>query len=451
MRSNWAQGSTLRSTPAVAQVTEVPDPAGHVVSVCRESATAWQAVCRLLDYAEDSGLEASPWSTDSREEAEQVRNELNASLLSAYGGVERTPYDRDRTADVVQGITTSLDEDELAFVIARVLDDRHWPSFTHDWLQERGQTFVLSEGERYPWAQMRLMGNVRHSSHPHHLELPRMDLPHVRRRSGEDDIEVVVRGEHAAILDGLMGRVPLTVAAALVNETWDDLTTPPDEIMPKDPNAQMARIKALLRQAKENDVAVVVLPELCVTVDMVSQLAAEWAEQVDAPILFAGSVHMNDADRRVNRTSVLLPGVGVAWTHDKYSVFETREGTREPIDAKQPAIVLGCGDVVRVATVVCKDALDFATATALGNLGVHLLAVPAMSASLGSFFTAPEVLISRSQGATLVANNPRIWNGVSVEHALLGHPVRSTPHVVAHTSDGAPDLGIARLGSGWEP
>ena len=132
----------------------------------------------------------------------------------------------------------------------------------------------------------------------------------------------------------------------------------------------------------------------------------------------------------------MLPGVGVAWTHDKYEVFEARDGTREPIDPRPPSVVLGCGAFVRVATVICKDALDPAKAAVLGDLGVHFLAVPAMSADVGPFSTASELLIARSQGATVVANNPRVWNDEAVDHALLGHPVPCTPRVVARRSDG---------------
>ena len=425
------------------------DPVHRVSSLCGASVTAWRAVCALLDHAEEFGLESSPWSTSARDEAELVRNDLERALLSARGEAEPALYKSALAATMVRGITTSLDEGELAFVIARVLDDHYWVSFTHEWLDERGRTFVLSEGDRYPVGEMRLMGAVGHSSRPHRLSLPNGELPHVRRRS-EENIRVVVQGAYAAILDGLVGRAPLTTAAALINDTWDDLAVPPNPIVPNDPGVQMARIRELLWHARERDVAVVVLPELCATADMVSQLAAEWVWRVDAPVLFAGSVHLIDAGRRVNRISVLLPGVGVAWTHDKYSVFEARDGTREPIDPQRPGVVLGCGNVVRVATVICKDALDVGTATVLGDLGVQLLAVPAMSEALGPFSTAAELLIARSQGATVVANNPRVWHGVPVDHALLGHPVSGLPRVVSRLSAGAPDLGIARLGSGWE-
>jgi len=424
----------------------VSDSAHQVGSVCRAPATAWRTVCTLLDHAEQLGLRASPWATGEIDEAERVRRELERRL-SVRGNAE--PYSGAFVGQVVGAVTTSLDEGELAFVVARVLDDRHWPSFTHAWLEERGQEFVLGQGERYPVDEMRLMGAVGHSSRPYRLSLPEGELPHVRRRS-EENIEVVVQGKHAAILDGLVARAPLTLAAALINDTWDDLTVPPNSVAPKRPDRQMARIRRLLLQARERDVAAVVLPELCVNADMVAHLATEWAEQLDAPLLFAGSVHQHHAGQRVNRTSVLLPGVGVAWTHDKFSVFETRDGEREPIDPKRPSVVLGCGALVRVATVICKDALDVATANLLGDLGVHLLAVPAMSEVLGPFSTAPEVLIARSQGATVVANNPRVWAGDPVDHALLGHPVRGMNRVVRRTGGRVPDLGIARLGSGWE-
>ena len=432
----------------VERATAMSDAIHHVGSVCRASVTAWRAVCALLDHAEGLRPQSSPWSSAAHQEAERVRNELEL-LLDTRGGANPPPYDGVRVETMLRRIATSLDTAEFGFVVARVLDDLHWAGFTHDWLAERGHTFVLSEGERYPVAEMRLMGPVGHSARPYHLDLPEGELPHVRRRSGRR-IEVVVNGDYAAILDGLLDSVPLTVAAALVNETWDDLAKPPARVAPNDPGVQMERIEALLHQAQQRDVAVVVLPELWATSDMVAQLAAEWAGRVDAPVLFAGSAHLNDAGRRVNRTSVLLPGVGVAWTHDKYSVFEARDGTREPIDPRQPSLVLGCGDVVRVATVICKDALGLDTANELGDLGVHLLAVPAMSEGLGPFLTAPEVLIARSQGATVVANNPRVWAGQPVEHALLGHPVKGTRRVVERHSNGAPDLGIARLGTDWE-
>ena len=128
----------------------VSDSARRVGSVCRESATAWRAVCALLDHAEGLGLQSSPWSGYSRDEAERVRGELERGLLQALGGTDTAPYNGVLTGTLLQGITTSLPERELAHVVARFLDERHWLSFTYDWLEDRGHEFALNEGERFP-------------------------------------------------------------------------------------------------------------------------------------------------------------------------------------------------------------------------------------------------------------------------------------------------------------
>ena len=86
----------------------------------------------------------------------------------------------------------------------------------------------------------------------------------------------------------------------------------------------------------------------------------------------------------------------------------------------------------------------------VADLGVHLLVVPAMSDRLGDYSNVANELIRRSQGATVVANNPRLWNGDDVEHALLGQPVKSASRrTLERRSLAAPDLGVARLGVGW--
>lgn len=73
-----------------------------------------------------------------------------------------------------------------------------------------------------------------------------------------------------------------------------------------------------------------------------------------------------------------------------------------------------------------------------------------MSDSLGDFSTAAAQLIARSQGATVVANNPRQWNGAEVAHALLGHPVKEPDdRFIKRSGLAAPDVGVARLGYGW--
>lgn len=424
----------------------------EIVAVCRDASTAWEATCALLDLAETQDVHRSVWdgSDEDREEAEAVRASLVGALEPA-GGTERrdgTNYDPTSVGDAISATSTPLTLGQLAHVVATVLDQMYWPSFTRDWLAHRGPTFDLHSGERYPIGKMRLMGALGYSSLPDRLGLLTGELAHVRRR-GSDEIRVIVNGEYAGIIDGLLKSPPLEAAALLPNESWSELTTAPGQIGPADTTAQESTIVNLLAQAKTLGVAVVVIPELSVDENILAVLDREWSEATNLPMLFAGSIHLVDGDQRVNRTTVLLPGVGAAWNQDKNVAFEDREGNREPIDPCEPCITLGCGDLVRVATLICKDALSPEMASLIAELGVHLLVVPAMSDRLWDFSNVASQLIARSQGATVVANNPRLWDHTNVEHALLGHPVQGDNRLQDRHSAGAPDLGVARLGLGW--
>ena len=427
-----------------------------IAAICRESDSAWQAVCTLLEHADTqaSGDSIGDSVESVHEQAVAVSAALEQPL--APQGESRssavTSYRPTEVAGAIAAIPAAeilLSDRALAHAAATALDQLYWPSFTRDWLAKRGTSFELGAGDLYPVGEMHLMGGVGHSARPHRLPLRPGELAHVRRRA-VDGTRVRVVGEYAPIIDRLAASPPLEAAVVLPNESLTELNLPPNRMGPANSQAQRSTINRLLREAREAGVDVVVLPELSVDQDIVEWLSEQWADAADLPILFAGSAHLVEDGRRVNRTAVLLPGVGAAWHHDKFTVFEDRDGNREPIDPAEPCITLGCGHLVRVATLVCKDALSVDIASLVADLGVHLLAVPAMSNTLGEFSTAANLLISRSQGTTVVANNPRVWDGTSVGHALLGQPVRQTDgRCLERHSIVAPDLGIARLGSGW--
>lgn len=426
----------------------------EIAAICRNSGSGWRAVCALLEHARSHDADGGFGSLDDRrrDEAAAATAALERSLAPS-GSASTTAsavYRPNEVGDAVAALSTPLAAGELAYAVASLLDQLYWPSFARDWLADRGTSFELGVGELFPIGEMRLMGSVGHSARPHRLSLPAGELAHVRRRS-DDGVRVRVIGEYAPIIDRLAGSPPLGAAVLLPNESWSELDRPPNGMGPANSVAQQRTIEELLRRASEMGVDVAVFPELSVDEDIVRWLELQWAESTDLPILFAGSAHLAEGGRRVNRSTVLLPGVGAAWRHDKFTVFEDRDGSREPIEPDKPYITLGCGRLVRVATLICKDALSADIARLVADLGVHLLAVPAMSRGLGDFSTAASLLIARSQGATVVANNPRVWNGAGRGHALLGQPVPDADQrCVERRSDSAPDLAIARLGAGWE-
>lgn len=136
-------------------------------------------------------------------------------------------------------------------------------------------------------------------------------------------------------------------------------------------------------------------------------------------------------------------------SHHKLAPYESRDGNREGIDPARPEVTIACGKHVRVAVLICKDVLARQYHQLLGDLGVHLLGVPAMSAGLGDFTSAAHALVARSQGAMVVANNPRVWEGVVAETALLSHPVSDHQKTDVTRALSAPDISYGVLGEGW--
>ena len=281
-----------------------------VASICGGAGSAWLATCALLERAESLGVQRDPWADgDARQEAERVR-ELLERALSRPTDVSRhvgTADDTSNVGDALATMTTSLTTGELSYLVASVLDEQCWRSFTRDWLADRGPVFDLRPGDRYPVDEMRLKGPSDYSARPDRRGRRAGDLAHVRRLRS-DGIRVTVNGEYPRIIDRLASSPPLEAAVLLPNDSWQELTEPPGRIGPADSAAQWSNIGILLQRARERGVGMVVLPELSVDADIAESLAAEWAQSTDYPMLFAGSAHLVDGDRRVNRTEHALLG-----------------------------------------------------------------------------------------------------------------------------------------------
>ena len=260
-----------------------------------------------------------------------------------------------------------------------------------------------------------------------------------------------IDARYVASLDGLLAASPLPVAAVVINEDWSELDTPGElfPIVAKDPVTQRDRVKRAVAAALSQGAVVVVVPELCATAGTVEDVEELLDETVGPVVVFAGSSHVVRDSVNANEAHVILPGVGVAWSHDKFVPYENRDRDREGITSAMPEVTIACGNHVRVAVLICKDVLAPKHAGLLGHLGVHLLGVPAMSKGLGDFATAAYTIVGRSQGAMVVANNPRVWEGAVVDTGLLSHPVASPWKIDVAHPDAAPGFSYGVLGEGW--
>ena len=421
---------------------------GRVTGIIDAATTPWRVTSDLVALYWEEG-NGSPWrgADDTRQAAEDVASRIQDAFRVETNHLE---FDSRAVLDVLCVLLENLTTGELAYAVAMGLDRVFASTFTQSWLGEHAQVFDLKPGDPYPISDMSLMGHSGYSSHPYRRDLPGDELPHVRRLS-DSEITVRIDARYAASLDGLLAASPLPVAAVVVNEDWAEFDVP-DVLFPivaKDSVTQQDRVKSAVAGALSRGSAVVVVPELSTTAGSVEDIEVLLNETIGPAIVFAGSAHVLRRSVRVNEAQVILPEVGAAWSHDKLVPYETRDGNREGIDPARPQVTIACGNHVRVAVLICKDVLVGEYYQLLGDLGVHLLAVPAMSAGLGDFSAAAHALVARSQGAMVVANNPRVWEGMVPETALLSHPVASpqkTDDVRAHS---APGFSYGVLGEGW--
>ena len=437
------------SVSRIAGILDKVGPLGRVTEIIRAATTPWRATADLLTYCWEEGV-GNPWdgADDTRDAAEKVASRIQDIFRVGTGPLE---FDPRVVLDVVRGLPEDLTTGELAYAAAMGLDRVFAATFTQSWLDENPEVFVLEHGDPFPISDMGLMGDSGYSSYPHRLHPLVDELPHVRRLS-ESAITVRVDARYAELLDGLLAAGALRVAAVVVNENWTEIEAP-DALFPivaKDPVTQQERVRSAVAGALSQGSVVVVVPELSITAGSVGDIEALLDQAVGSAIVFAGSAHAMRGSVRVNEAQVVLPEVGAAWSHDKLVPYETRDGRREGIDLAIPEITIACGNHVRVAVLICKDVLAPQHSRLLGDLGVHLLGVPAMSAGLGDFASAAHTLVARSQGAMVVANNPRVWDGGIAETALLGHPVDSHQKTEVVGADSAPGFSYGVLGQGWQ-
>ena len=239
----------MNRTPAARADNETSAP---IAAICRQSDSAWQAVCALLEYAHSQGESES--LKDSEEFLHQHATAVSSAIEKHLEPRDILGFQEDSafSSKKVAGVLATIPSDDVllsargfAHATATALDHLYWTSFAGDWLAQRGTSFELEAGDLYPVGEMRLMGPVGHSARPHRLPLRSGETAHVRRRAA-DGFRVRVVGEYASIIDRLIASTPLNLAVALPNESADELSFPPNRMGPAKPEDQLSTINRLL-------------------------------------------------------------------------------------------------------------------------------------------------------------------------------------------------------------
>ena len=292
-----------------------------------------------------------------------------------------------------------------------------------------------------PWV---LRDGLALSPRPASLSSPKQgELPTIRVHDGSFDVTVDTSLERSfeAIVAGLS-----TGAAGHPNADWAELDVPAGDlafpVVPRDPGLQTERLVSLLEEARRAVVPITVLPELCVTPELVEDMAP-YVEAFDAPALVvAGSYHALVAGEPENVALGLVAGTSSRMTQTKNVPFTDELGldrpSKEGIHTRaRPRLSIYPADRYRFGIAICRDLLDHRVCDAYDRMGVNDVSIPAFSAKTQPFLDAVAGRVAGAQALTVVVNGPlNDAAGNPLRPAIVvGQPVAGETVVEHATSD----------------
>jgi hypothetical protein len=238
-----------------------------------------------------------------------------------------------------------------------------------------------------------------------------------------------------------------SIATVHPNASYDEIDVPQDPdgsffgVRPRDEAEQRERLRGLVEKAIEEGAAVTVLPELCVTPELVDELRAVIAAG-GRGLFVLGSAHVEEpGGARVNATHVIVAPDREVIVHRK--LFPLKR-PRERLHPRQRRLQILQGDDLCLGVCICRDLLAREVIGAFWLLGCNLVLVPAMTEDVKRFEPAIEVLVQHNQAIVAVANNPAVWDGERTGQAAFGQPTLGPVRFQIHDQPGVAVLDVAR-------
>jgi hypothetical protein len=207
-------------------------------------------------------------------------------------------------------------------------------------------------------------------------------------------------------------------------------------VVPKDPVEQQRRLSSILEQAAHDHASIVVLPELCMTPEILQSLL-DRDLLADLPMVVAGSYHETPHARGPGRNVCKIFSYGdEVFSHHKFSDFHfghKGERCHEHLhrDDGDSGFELLLGPNCSAIALICKDVLREDVQDLVEKLAPTLLLVPAMSEDTDDF----KFLAER------FARNPQTFTAIacagSGHHAIYGRPNRERPVLASAYAPGS--------------
>lgn len=401
----------LLCTQVSGKFCEIDQLAGILLRFCQEHvehlrlAYDSDVVCALIGRETDALQE---WFEEQIEEDWLDESEL-AAVAELLRGVAR------RVSDLF------VPGEQAAVVAARVaadaLDRAHGHRFAGVF-RGRGVTRI-KPGDPIPVSRPPVKDLFRDGTNPwrfgpqlHELVWLRI-LPQLERGH-----EVLLSFESDDVLadlspDTRMGvAIPSGVLPDLDFDRTDEPVPRVFHVRPKNGPVHRAAILALLDEAEQAGVLILILPELSLDQDIL-QAVEQWFSHPgrSMSLLVCGSLHVERDGQRRNVSPILLPG-GRTIEHFKLSrsslPLPAADGTAVPhvedIVTEPPVItVLRCGDW-SFTVLIGTDLLEPGVDRIIELAGVRLVLVPACAVHTDPFEPVAGTLAARNLGVVLVAN-----------------------------------------------
>lgn len=310
------------------------------------------------------------------------------------------------------------------------------------WFRQLHPTLRLEAGEPFPVADPPLREVFgRLNSKPMRLEPPLDATERLRLIPAQPRWDVTLSFRATDAMATLSADSAIGFALPNAHPDGEELTWDAYErqgealffnVRPRAPEQQEGRIRKLIEEAARQGVALLLLPELCVTQELVEALGSWYRREAarrSLPLVVLGSAHASEAGLRRNRCTTLFPD-GSRAEHDKAEPFVLEDGAgterREDIHAERSLTVHFVGRW-SLSTLVCKDFAGTSAVEALRHLGVRIVLVPAFSAKTQAFATNASALAVHAQALCAIANACDPDDAEQPASAILALP-RKGPH-----------------------
>ncbi len=367
--------------------------------------------------------------------------------------------------------TTDVPPVVVAHALAQFLDDHYAHTFTRFFRDRSPYQPAVGDPIPLDFPNLRALTPMPFTSPPWRLA-NRLDQTRRIRLAGDWAVQYRMVFDYS-LTDALAGLITAdtVIATCHPNRSVTEFSLPRDlrgrafPIRPIDLARQRNEINRLIGAATDAGADIVVLPELCVTEDLATELQ-HWVRRPDGPrLLVVGSYHHRHRDeaapfshRKRNTALLWARGHDQPFTHDKHSPGDSP--IAEDIQPSGwPELHVHVIDGWHLVIAVCRDLLNPEAVHALTAIGANLVLVPAMSETLLAFGGPGSSLVGNCQAIVAVANNPGEWPSDSrpssrPARALFGHPGLVEQTIAVHSPEPGPGVALFTVNSAkitWLP